>query len=56
MWRGAANEEGRDMWKAWETIEGRKVVAQVNDGNVDSLIACHSFELGLGSLIDDQNA
>lgn len=47
MWRGAANEEGRDMWKAWETIEGRKVVAQVNDGNVDSLIACHSFELGL---------
>lgn len=42
-----ANEEGRDIWGAWKIMEGRKVVAQVNNGNVDSLIACHSFELGL---------
>lgn len=38
---------GRDMWEAGDIVAGRKVVAQANDGNVDSLIAWHSFELGL---------
>jgi len=47
MWRGAANEEGRDLWESWDIMEGRKVVSQDNDGKVDSLTACYPIELGL---------
>lgn len=47
MCKSAVNGEVRDTLEAWEIMEERNGVTKTNDGNVDSLITCHSSELGL---------
>lgn len=47
MCKSAVNYEVRDMLEAWEIMEEWNGVTKTNDGNVDSLITCHSSELGL---------
>lgn len=47
MCKNASDEEGRGVWESWKIMEERKGVTQTNDGNVNSLITCHSSELVL---------